>query len=163
MRKTLLSAVVLIAFVLIPAAPGQAGGTGRMLTVEKVVVGPGPTGPYPMTVTCEVSGQAQFDLDDGEQLTLPVQNAQGDSCFVGESNTLGGTASYSCAATGSAVCDDNNIVSWEGDLTGNATITVTNTFQEPTTTTTTATTSSTQATTTTAAPRAVAVAPTFTG
>jgi hypothetical protein len=171
MKKVLLFAAVASAMVLLPAAPSDAGIVfARPLTVTKVVVGPGAEGPYPIVVTCDVTPQTMFDLDDGQTDVLAIQNSESDTCAVAESDTLGGTVTYACEVDvqSNAECVDDHTVAWEGDLTGGATITITNTFQEPTTTTTTTGSTSTTGATTTTAQAAAAAAvtaavPTFTG
>lgn len=172
MKKLLTVAfLVTVAVVVMPASPTEAGGTGRTIEVTKVVVGPGPDGPYQVEAVCDVSVGGTTDISNGETVTGFPQGAESDTCTFTETTTLGATVSYSCAVIpfgdDGATCDDDNTVSFEGDLTGAARITITNTFQEPTTTTTststTAPTTSTSLTTTTAAAAAVAATPTFTG
>jgi hypothetical protein len=171
MKKILVLGVLVLAVPLLNAAPSGAGdGFVRFIEIEKVVVGPGSSGPYTLTGVCTVTPGGSSPISDGEVIEIGIQNAQSDTCTITETETLGATVTYSCTelpfGDEGATCDGDNTVSWEGDLTGAVHITVTNTFEEPTTTTT-GPTSTTGATTTTAqaaaAAAVTAAVPTFTG
>lgn len=169
-KKVLVLAAFAILAVAWPAAPTQAGEFERFIEIEKVMVGGGPSGPFEMMFQCTEGGGGTSPINDGETLEVGVQPTEPDTCTITETDSLGATTvTYSCTVLpfgdpGGATCDDDNTVSFDGDLQGAVHITITNDFTPaPTTTTTSPTTSTTAATTTTAAAAAVAITPTFTG
>lgn len=175
MKKILLVGVLALVVAVLPVGLGDAGAqSGRLIEVTKAVEGGAPDGPYSIQVACELTEDVVFELSDGETETAFLDTSAGETCTVTEIDPPPDVSvAYSCETVDigddAAVCDGDDTVSWEGDLTGGAAITVTNTEVVPTTTTTTTeapTTTTTEATTTTTqAPAAQAVQqqPAFTG
>lgn len=171
-RLAVLLAVLMLAALLGPA-PADAGEfDGVMITIEKVVEGPVPSGTT-FTVVADCTP------DEGVELVFP-ETGGSESTTTGESADLacsveetvdGGatTVSYSCVATGApanAQCIGNdsflvNDVGLDGEAS--VTVTVTNDFNPEPTTTTVAPATTEAPTTTAAAAQAVSAAPTFTG
>jgi hypothetical protein len=167
MRKFVFIAVLASAALLLAGVPAEAGGPSRFIEVTKVVDGDGTNGPYTVEVDCEVDGLTSIDIDDGESIVVPVQNQTGDICTVTETEDNGADdVSYECiegsVGDEDAFCEDDNVVSWEGDFTGDAEVIITNTF-DPTTTTTTAPTTTTGAPATAPAAAVTVATPAFTG
>jgi hypothetical protein len=168
MRKPL-SVVALIgaALLLMPMAPIHAGQPSRFIEITKVVDGDGPSGPYTVEVDCDVNGVTEVDVDDGDTEIVAVQNQTSDSCSVTETGDNGADdVGYDCTPGSlgdeAAECFADNVVRWDGDLTGDAEIVITNTFDPEPTTTTGAPTTTTVAVAAPIAP-AVEAVPTFTG
>jgi hypothetical protein len=168
MKKVVFAAALVSAMLLFPLVPAHAGLPTRFIEVTKVVDGDGSTGPYEVEISCEVDDGDTIEVDDGETIVVPIQNQTGDICSVTETvDNDADDVSYECiegsVGDEAASCDEDNVVSWPGDFTGDAEVIITNTF-DPTTTTTTA-----PSTTTTVRPAAapvaavVAATPAFTG
>lgn len=161
MRKlAVVAALTVVAALVVTATPAQAGD-GNQAGARKVVVGPGPDGPYSFQLDCG-GALSNFTLNNGESDGGFVP---GLSCTITETDDLGAdSVSYTCEViSGPATCVGQTATFPAGAAPSIVEWTVTNTFNEPTTTTTAPTTTTTAPTSTTAAPRAVAVTPAFTG
>lgn len=131
-------ALALVAGALLAAfgspAGSQEGGNAYRINVTKVVDGEGPVGPYAFNVTCTnpfstPAGPFDFVLDDGQTETVGVTFF--DTCTVTETDALGAdSTTYACEVVADAVCDDEQTVTIDiNDSNGEATVTVTNTFE----------------------------------
>ncbi|MDZ7733421.1 MAG: hypothetical protein U5R31_10195 [Acidimicrobiia bacterium] len=155
MKKVLVFAIAALGVALLAPSPVDAGDNGAVveLRVEKVVDGEGPDGPYPVQGACGDGEPENFEVSVGiPHVETGDAAAVTGNCTVQELDALGATSTgYGCEATGSGVCDGDATFSFPVNEPGTVTITITNTFAQPTTTTTTTvdTTTTTTETTTT--------------
>ncbi|MET0420636.1 MAG: hypothetical protein ABW073_02935 [Acidimicrobiia bacterium] len=126
------------------AGPANAGFSGNMVTIKKVVVGPVPAGTtFTVHVSCQVtlgkSLPATYDVVFNAAGVATSGNSvittQASSECVATETVTGGanTVAYGCTSTGSrATCDPSGTSVEFVDVTGSTgTITVTNTFPDP--------------------------------
>jgi hypothetical protein len=126
-------------FVLVPTSPASSGPT-RSITIEKIVDGDGPDGPYDINVSCTntVDPVQEFDLslNDGENDTVVVTLAnaplfQAITCTVTEpGDQSANSTAFECTIPGgsAATCPSTDQVAWSGANVGAADVTVTNVF-----------------------------------
>lgn len=179
MRKPLVLAFMVGVLTVLPVVPVAAGDApARSLTIEKILVGPAPSGSFGIVVDCQGDSVDFLDgvlLFGGESTTMALPATESITCTLEEllpedlpvpgapPGPVHVDTTFACQALDAAAnCDSTDVVSYQGALGGEARVTVTNTYQ-PAPTTTTAPTSTTVLTTTTAPTAAVAVVPTFTG
>ena len=150
---------VAVAGLLVTSASGGEFGVTGEIEVTKTVEGPGPDGPYKITVSCPagvVEEPATFELSDGDlQTVLVTRHVEETICTVTEVGTQDAAVSYACsenAANEVAFCTDSQTVVMPGDIhDALAQVDITNTFPEP------------ESEAEPAAAEAVEATPTFTG
>lgn len=176
-RATLLGGVLGLAGALLPGAPASAGARYNIaVTLEKVVIGPGPDGPYQIRFQCNENPAVTLDLTAGTPFVSAGTSTTDFLCTVVETDALGAVSvSYECVASGAAVCNDDGTIFYPQGESGAATVTVVNDFTPAPTTSTSAvapdttadptstTAPSTSTSETARAAPAVATTPTFTG
>ena len=135
------SVVALMGAAALTATSSSAGnGSPHHFFVEKVVEGTQPEGvEYRITFSCTPEGE----IPDPQQVvingpgnvvdaSIPLEKVE-VTCTVTEPVDGGATSvAFSCEASGDATCEaDNRVVFAANDALSDATITVTNTFEEP--------------------------------
>jgi len=113
-----------------------SGAADNILNIEKVIVGDAPDGDFIVEVDCGMVHQFMF-ASDGSTGTEQLAPAALTTCVISEPDDLGASnVAFACTVEASTTAAEDTVCVNEttarfGDILGEITFTVTNTFDEP--------------------------------